>query len=86
MKSIYPWDVVTGEFHHTLEGHRDGVHHVEFSPNGKPLDCGGGEGAIDLWNNATVIEARSVLEGVQTDYRNIRLKVELPIFSLTQCQ
>ena len=46
------WDVATGDLHHTLDGHGDGVHCVDFSSNGKLLACGGGEGAIYLWNGA----------------------------------
>ena len=37
----------------TLQGHRNGVHSVAYSPDGKTLASGSFDGTIKLWDVAT---------------------------------
>jgi WD40 repeat protein/tRNA A-37 threonylcarbamoyl transferase component Bud32 len=44
----------------TLSGHRDGVLCVDFSPDGKTLASGAGEGAIKVWDSTTGLLVRDL--------------------------
>ncbi len=53
------WDSATGRPLHLLR-HRDYVRRAVFSPDGKQVISGGGEGAIRVWDAATGKEIRSL--------------------------
>jgi hypothetical protein len=47
------WDVATGQERGELVGHTAAVNSVQFSPDGRSLLSGGGDGAVRLWNLQT---------------------------------
>src|SRR5262249_12571196 len=54
------WDVDTGKELHRLQGHRDLVYAVAFSPDSKLLASGGGDRdrTVRLWDTSTGKEVR----------------------------
>src|SRR5262249_18260955 len=52
------WDVESGREHPPLEGCRDSVVSLSFSPDGKTLATGCWSGAVRLWETATGKELR----------------------------
>jgi WD40 repeat protein len=50
---IKVWDVATGQDRLELVGHTAAVKSVQFSPDGRTLISGGGDGAVRLWNLQT---------------------------------
>jgi WD40 repeat protein/energy-coupling factor transporter ATP-binding protein EcfA2 len=51
-KTVKLWDLATGKVN-TLDGHRDIVNRVVFSPDGKTLASGSQDGIVKLWDVAT---------------------------------
>ena len=47
-KTVRLWDAATGEARATLKGHEFAVSAVAFSPDGKTLASGGGDGIVKL--------------------------------------
>jgi WD40 repeat protein len=47
------WDVATGRFLRTSEGHKNWVLSIAFSPDGKTLASGSSDNAVRLWDVAT---------------------------------
>lgn len=61
-RSIRLWDPATGKRLQTLEGHKQGVHRIVFSPNGKLLASASWfEGTIRLWDVASGKEVNALL-------------------------
>jgi WD40 repeat protein len=59
---------VTGKTHKTLEGHKEAVRSIAFSPDGRTLATGSADGPAKLWDTATGA-LRSTLTG-HTDLIN----------------
>ncbi|HEU5100461.1 MAG TPA: hypothetical protein VFU22_15640 [Roseiflexaceae bacterium] len=47
------WDPASGRLVHKLEGHRDWIRSVLFSPDGKTLATGSFDGSVRLWDVST---------------------------------
>jgi WD40 repeat protein len=59
-KTIKLWDVATGTQLRALEGHRNWVDSVAFSPDGKTLASGSLDETIKLWDAATGTQLRAL--------------------------
>ena len=45
------WDVTSGEYLQTLEGHSDGVSSMSFSPDGTKVASGSFDSTIKIWED-----------------------------------
>lgn len=52
-QTVRLWDVWTGQCLKILQGHRDGIHSVAFSPTGERLASGSSDATIRLWDVLT---------------------------------
>ena len=50
MKTVMLWNASSGELLHTLNGHKDRVYSVMYSPTGETLASGGGDGKVKIWD------------------------------------
>jgi len=69
-KTVKLWDVPTGKEVKTLTVHTEFAIAVAFSPDGKTVASGGGEGEIKLWDTATGKERRT-LKGQTTGFHSL---------------
>ncbi len=56
------WDLASGQSLATLEGHRENVYSVAFSPDGKQLATGSGDKTARVWDLASG-QSLATLEG-----------------------
>ena len=49
-KSLKIWDLETGRLVHSLQGHKNWIHCVSFSPNGDQIASGSEDKIIKIWN------------------------------------
>jgi WD40 repeat protein/serine/threonine protein kinase len=61
-RALRLWDADTGQPLMTLQGHTAGIRAVEFSPDGRLIATGGGDGTVRLWDAHTG-QARATLRG-----------------------
>ena len=55
-KSVELWDVQTGAPIAKLKGHTYHVNSIAFSPDGKTLASGSGDGTVLLWDFASDVD------------------------------
>ena len=56
------WEVATGKKLAVLQGHKEGLISVAFSPDGKTIATGGNDRTVRLWNVATRRETLTLAE------------------------
>jgi WD40 repeat protein len=57
------WDAATGKHMVTLRGHLDVLVSAAFSPDGRTLASGAGDGSVKLWNLVTQRDVVTILLG-----------------------
>ena len=57
------WDTTTGKHLGTLQGHKQAIWSVAFSPDGRTLASSSADGSLRLWNVASARELMSLEEG-----------------------
>jgi WD40 repeat protein len=55
------WNVTTGERTSNLTGHASGIREVAYSPDGKLIVTGSGDGIVLLWDAATGSKMRTLI-------------------------
>jgi hypothetical protein len=65
---IKVWDVITGQDRLELTGHTSGVKSVAFSPNGRLIVSGGGDGTLRVWNVQTGKELAALIALGREDF------------------
>ncbi len=50
---LYVWDCKNGKMQLSLEGHKDSINSIKWSPDGRVLASGSSDGIINIWNPQT---------------------------------
>ena len=80
-KSVWLWEVSTGQSLKRLEGHAGGVRSVAFSPDGKILASGSDDYNIRLWDTGTG-QLLSTLQGHASPVRSVAFRSDGRTFAI----